>query len=449
MKSYDLFVIGAGSGGVRASRMAAATGARVGVAEGGALGGTCVNVGCVPKKLLVYAAHYAHDCEDAPGFGWDASTPAHDWPTLIRNKDAEIQRLNGIYGNLLENAGVDLLHGYARFQDAHTLQVGDQTVRAEQILIATGSWPRPLGIPGEEHAISSNEVFSLPEFPQRVLIVGGGYIAVEFAGIFHGLGAQVTQLYRRDLFLRGFDNDLRTGLAEIMRQQNIDLRFSTHITEIQKHHDGLHCTLTDGSSIVVDQVLAAIGRVPLVDGLQLEQAGVELASDGSIAVDATSRTNVPHIWAIGDVTNRMNLTPIAIAEAMALIQTLYHDNPTKVCYDDVPTAVFSTPPLGTCGLTEADARRQYPNLDVYRSTFRPMKYTLSGRQERSVMKLLVDQDSDRVVGLHMLGPDAGEIMQGFGVAMRCGATKAQFDATIGIHPTSAEEFVTMRTPVGA
>jgi len=447
VKTFDLFVIGAGSGGVRASRMAAATGAAVGIAESGPLGGTCVNVGCVPKKLLVYAAHVAHDVEDARGFGWDISTPIHDWAALIRSKDAEIARLNGIYGGLLDGAGVSLLSGQARLLDAHTVQVGEEVVRAEHIVIATGSTPRPLEIPGGELAITSNEIFALPALPQRVLIVGGGYIAVEFAGILNGLGAKVTQIYRGEMFLRGFDDDLRQGLATIMPTQGVDLRFNCNVSQIEQKDDGLHCTLTDGSTLVADQVLSAIGRVPLVDGLGLDAAGVRCAADGAIEVDAWSRTNVPQISAIGDVTNRMNLTPVAIAEAMALVQTLYHDNPTKPQYQNIATAVFSTPPMATVGLTEPEARQQYAHVDVYRSTFRPMKYTLAGREERSVMKLLVDRDTDRVLGVHMLGPDAGEIMQGFGVALVCGATKAQFDATIGIHPTSAEEFVTMRTPV--
>ena len=445
---YDLFVLGAGSGGVRASRMAAATGARVAVAEERYLGGTCVNVGCIPKKLFVYASHFSEDFEDAAGFGWTVGARSFDWKTLIANKNAEIERLNGIYANLLDDAGVERIEGTAKITGPQSVSVGGREISCENLLVAPGAWPHMPDTPGIEHAITSNEAFFLEDFPGRVVIVGGGYIAVEFAGIFHGMGAQVTQLYRRELFLRGFDDDCRTTLAEEMRKKKIDLRFETDVGKIELAGDGSRVLmLTTGDTLECDVVMYATGRVPRTDGLGLEAAGVKTGAGGEILVDAYSRTNVPSVWAIGDVTDRLQLTPMAIAEAMAFVQTVYHDNPTAPNHANVPTAVFSQPNIGSVGLTEAEAREQVADIVVYRETFRALKHTLTGSDEKTMMKLLVDRASDRVLGCHMVGPDAGEIMQGLGIAIQCGATKAQLDATVGIHPTSAEEFVTMREPV--
>ena len=442
---YDLFVIGAGSGGVRASRMAASYGARVAVVEERYLGGTCVNVGCIPKKLFVYAAEFRDHFEDAAGFGWTVGERSVDWPSLVSNKNTEIERLNGIYRNLLVNAGAEIIEGTARVVDPHTVAVGQQHHTAEYILVATGSWPYMPDIPGIEHAITSNEAFYLEQLPKRAIIVGGGYIAVEFATIFHGLGVEVTELYRGSLFLRGFDTDLRQVLADEMRKREVDLRFNADIARIDKVSGGLQATLKDGTRLETDLIMYATGRLPKTKNIGLEQAGVEMNDIGAVAVDAYSRSNVPSIFAIGDCTDRLNLTPMAIAEGQALAETLFHNNPIKPDHTNVATAVFSHPPIGTVGLTEDEARAQYEAIDVYKSTFRPLKHTLSGRDEKTFMKLVVDQASDRVLGCHMIGPDAGEIIQGFSVAIKCQATKAQFDATIGIHPTAAEEFVTMRT----
>ncbi len=442
---YDLFVIGAGSGGVRASRMSAAYGARVAVVEERYLGGTCVNVGCIPKKLFVYAAEFRDHFEDAAGFGWSVGQRSVDWPTLVANKNVEIERLNGIYRNLLTNAGAEIIEGRARLVDAHTVAVDGRSYTAEYILVATGSWPYLPQIPGIEHAISSNEAFYLDRLPQRAIIVGGGYIAVEFATIFHGLGVEVTELYRGELFLRGFDTDVRSVLAEEMRKREVDLRFKADIARIDKHDGGLTATLGDGTRLDTDLILYATGRLPNTHNIGLEAVGVEMNDIGAVTVDAYSRSTVPHIFAIGDCTDRLNLTPMAIAEGQAVAETLFHDRPTQPDHTNVATAVFSHPPIGTVGLTEDEARQRYPAVDVYTSGFRPLKHTLSGRAERTFMKLVVDPASDRVLGCHMVGPEAGEIIQGFAVAVKCGATKAQFDATIGIHPTAAEEFVTMRT----
>ncbi len=446
---YDLFVIGAGSGGVRASRMAAATGARVAVAEERYLGGTCVNVGCVPKKLLVYASHFSEDFEDAAGFGWTVGPRSFDWKKLIANKNTEIERLNGIYAKLLDGAGVERIEGTAKITGPQSVSIGGREITCENLLVAPGAWPFMPDLPGIEHAITSNEAFYLEEMPQRVVIVGGGYIAVEFAGIFNGMGAQVTQLYRGELFLRGFDEDCRTTLETEMRKKGIDLRFGTDVNRIEANADGSRTlTLTSGDTVDCDIVMYATGRVPKVEGLGLEAAGVKQGKKGEILVDEFSRTNVPSVWAIGDVTDRLQLTPMAIAEAMAFVQTLYHDNPTMPNHANVPTAVFSQPNIGTVGLTEAEARERFDEVVIFRETFRAMKHTLTGSDEKTMMKLVVDGDSDRVLGCHMVGPDAGEMTQGLGIAIQCGATKAQFDATVGIHPTSAEEWVTMRTPVG-
>ncbi len=444
---FDLFVIGAGSGGVRAARFSAGFGARVAVAEERYLGGTCVNVGCIPKKLLVYASHFAEDFHVAQqGFGWSLGETRFDWKTFIKNKDGEIQRLNGIYQGLLDNTGVQHIQGHARIVDAHSVEVAGQRYTAKNILIATGSWPNMPDIPGIEHAISSNEAFHLEEQPQRILIVGGGYIAVEFACILNGLGSEVIQLYRGPLFLRGFDDDVRAHLAEEIRKRDIDLRFDLNVVSIEKTDSEFCATLTDGSQLSADQILFATGRVPLTENLGLENAGVKLNDKGAIAVDETSRSNVPNIYAIGDVTDRMNLTPVAIHEGVCLANTLFNNTPMNPVHSNVPAAVFSQPPIGTVGLTEAQAREEFGAVDIYRSSFRSLRNTLTDSQEKTFMKLIVDKKSDRVVGLHMVGPEAGEIVQGFAVAIKCGATKKDFDSTLGIHPTSAEEFVTLREP---
>ncbi len=443
---YDYFVIGAGSGGVRSARIAANHGARVAIAEEGALGGTCVNVGCVPKKLLAYAAHFSHDFEDAQGFGWNVGESRHDWARLIANKNVEISRLNGIYNRLLEGAGVTLIEGRASLVDVNTVAVGDQRFTAKTILVATGGWPSLPEEPGvKEYGITSNEAFFLERLPKHVIIAGGGYIAVEFAGIFNGLGSKVSQLYRGPMFLRGFDDDVRETLAEEVVKSGIDLRFNTIIARLEKTSDCVLAHLTDGSVIEADAVMFATGRYPNTTGIGLEGAGVAVNKRGAIVVDDAYRTSVPNIYAIGDVTDRINLTPVAIAEGHALADTLFGGNPRGVDYQYVPSAVFSSPPVGSVGLTEADARAKYGEIDIYRSSFRPMKHTLGGRDERTMMKLIVDRASDRVVGCHIVGLDAPEITQGVAVAMNCGATKAQFDRTIGIHPTAAEELVTMRT----
>jgi len=446
---FDLFTIGAGSGGVRASRVSAGYGARVAVAEERYLGGTCVNVGCIPKKLLVYASAFAGEFEDAAGFGWSVGERTFDWTRLIENKDREIARLNSVYARLLDEAGVRRLEGRARVVDPHTVEIGGRRFTAANLLVATGGWPALPAIPGIEHAISSNEAFHLKELPRRVIVVGGGYIAVEFAGIFNGLGSRTTELYRGELFLRGFDDDVRRTLADEMRKQGVDLRFGVGITRIEKHGSVLRARLDDGAELEADQILYATGRAPNITGLGLEQAGVALDAAGAVVVDAYMRTSVPGIWAIGDVTNRLNLTPVAIHEGMAIAATLFADRPTAPDHSDVPTAIFSQPSVGTVGLTESAARERYGALDVYRTSFRPLRHTLTGRDEKTLMKLVVDRASQRVVGAHMVGPEAGEIIQGIAIAVKCRATKADFDATIGIHPTAAEEFVTLRTPVAA
>jgi glutathione reductase (NADPH) len=447
---YDLFVIGAGSGGVRAARMSASLGARVAIAEDRDLGGTCVNVGCVPKKLMVYAAHFKEEFEEAEGFGWTVGPRAFSWPKLIENKNAEIARLNGIYGSLLNNAGVELFQARATVTGPHSVDVGGKTVTAERILVAVGGWPTMPDEPGNEHMISSNEFFFLNDLPKRVIVGGGGYIAVELAGVLNGLGGKVTQLYRGPMFLRGFDDDVRTFLAAEIRKKGIDLRMNTIIDRVDKNDDGtLTASLSDGTVMEADAILMAIGRTPKTAGLGLEEVGVDLAANGAIKVNDAFQTSVPSIYALGDVIDRVALTPVAIAEGMVFAHNTYGRGGREMDYRDIPTAVFSQPPIGTIGLTEAEAREAFNEIDVYKSDFRPMKHTLSGSDERSLMKLIVDRESDRVVGLHMVGPEAGEIAQGFGVAFKAGATKADFDDTIGIHPTAAEEFTTMREPVAA
>ncbi|MBN7796991.1 glutathione-disulfide reductase [Parahaliea mediterranea] len=441
---YDLFVIGAGSGGVRAARMAAGFGARVAVAEDRYMGGTCVNVGCVPKKLYVYASEYGKAFEDARGFGWDSQRPAFDWATLRDNKKTEIGRLNAIYERLLDGADVDVIDGRARIVEANTVAVGDRRFTARKILIATGGWPYIPEFPGREHAITSNEIFDLEEFPERLVVVGGGYIAVEFAGIFNGLGSRVTQLYRGPLFLRGFDPDVRAHAAREIANTGVDLRFEVNVESISRESTGLRLTLTDGSTLEADCVLYATGRKAHLQDLGLENVSVELTESGHIAVEEHYSTSEPDIFALGDVTGGMELTPVALEEGMAFARRQFGDMDQPVSYEYIPTAVFSQPNIGTVGYTEDEAHARFGHLRIYKSTFKPMKHTISGREERSFMKLIVDDASDRVVGAHMVGPDAGEIMQGFAVAMRAGATKAMFDATVGIHPTAAEEFVTMR-----
>jgi len=447
----DLFVLGAGSGGVRASRMAARYGARVMVAEAGPLGGTCVNVGCVPKKLMWYAAHYRELLAAAGGFGWQVEGASFDWGRFRARKDAEIERLNDIYRNLLEASGVEIVEGRARLLDAHTVEVGGRRVRAEHVAVAVGGAPRRPAIPGAEHAITSDDAFFLDRLPPRLAIVGGGYIGVEMAGIFHGMGSRVTLLYRGELFLRGFDDELRSALAHEMRAKGIDLRFGVEVTAIERAASGLRLRLDDptggGAELEVDQVLYAIGREPRTAALGLEQAGVELDGRGAVVVDEYSRTSVPGVWAIGDVTDRVNLTPVAIHEGMCLAATLFGSEPQAPDHALIPTAVFSQPPLATVGMTEAQAKAELGHYECYCGRFRPLEHTLGESEERSLMKLVVDARDSRVLGAHMLGQHAPEIIQGVAIAVKMGARKQHFDATIGIHPTSAEEFVTLREPI--
>ncbi|ANI54888.1 glutathione-disulfide reductase [Pseudomonas sp. DR 5-09] len=448
---FDLYVIGAGSGGVRAARFAAGFGAKVAVAESRYLGGTCVNVGCVPKKLLVYGAHFAEDFEQSSGFGWSLGEANFDWATLIANKDREINRLNGIYRNLLVNSGVTLHEAHAKIVGPHEVEVNGERYTAKNILIATGGWPQIPEIPGHEHAISSNQAFFLKELPKRVLVVGGGYIAVEFAGIFHGLGANTTLLYRGDLFLRGFDGSVRNHLKEELTKRGMDLQFNADIARIDKQSDGsLKATLKDGRVLEADCVFYATGRRPMLDNLGLENTDVQLDDKGFIKVDEQYQTTEPSILALGDVIGRVQLTPVALAEGMAVARRLFKPEQYRpVDYKMIPTAVFSLPNIGTVGLTEEEAREAGHDVVIYESRFRPMKLTLTDCQERTLMKLVVDGKSDKVLGCHMVGPDAGEIVQGLAIALKAGATKRDFDDTIGVHPTAAEEFVTMRTPVGA
>jgi glutathione reductase (NADPH) len=445
---YDLIVIGAGSGGVRLARMSAQRGARVAVVESRYLGGTCVNVGCVPKKLFVYGAHVREELEDAAGYGWQVPTDnvSFDWPTLVANKNAEIERLNGIYGRLLANAGVEIIEGTANFEDPHTVRVGEQSYSSRRITVATGSWPVVPDIPGKEHLLTSNDMFYLPQLPRHATVWGGGYIAVEFAGILAGLGVETTLLYRGDMFLRGFDDDVRHFTLQEMRKKGIDLRFNVTIDSVERNDSTYVAQLSDGGQLETGLIMAATGRRALVDGLGLTDLGVELTASGHVQVDDYFQTAVPSVYALGDVIGTPQLTPVALAQAMVLSRRLFGDGQGEMDYSAIPTAVFCQPNIGTVGLTEQEAREAGHRVRIYRSEFRPMKYTLSGRDERSLMKLVVDDETDQVLGAHMVGPDAGEITQGLAVAIKAGATKAQFDATIGIHPTSAEEFVTMREP---
>jgi glutathione reductase (NADPH) len=441
---YDLFVIGAGSGGVRAARMSAGFGAKVAIAESRYLGGTCVNVGCVPKKLFSYAAHYREDFSDAQGFGWDSSVSDLDWPRLRDNKTKEIERLNGIYGNLLSNAGADLINGHARIVDANTVEVDGNKYTAKNILIAVGGWPFIPDIPGRDLAISSNELFYLDTLPKHAVVVGGGYIATEFAGILHGLGVEVEQIYRRDLFLRGFDTEIREQLAEEMTNKGVKLRFNENVTAIAEQDGQYLLTLESGESLLTDKVLYATGRKPLLEGLGLENTKVTLNDKGYIAVNEGFQTAEPSIYAVGDVTGGMELTPVALAEGMNLARRLFKGDNTVLDYSFIPTAIFSQPNLATVGFSEEEARERFADIAVYTSRFTHLKHTLSGNKTKTFLKLVVDKASDKVVGAHMMGDDAGEIIQGLAVAIKAGATKADFDSTIGIHPTVAEEFVTMR-----
>jgi len=441
---YDLFVIGAGSGGVRAARMASGHGVRVAIAEERYLGGTCVNVGCVPKKLFVYAAQFQDQFDAAAGFGWTVGKSTFNWSSLIANKNQEIERLHAVYNNLLQKSGVRIINGRANLLDAHTVVVAGTEYSAERIIIATGGWPSVPDMPGKQHTVTSNEMFFLDQLPKRIIIVGGGYIAVEFAGILHGLGVNTTICHRGDKLLRGFDEDIRDFLAPEMTRKGIKLLLNTDIEAIESTGDCFAARLIDGSKVSTDLVMYATGRTPNSTGFGLEALGIELDDEGAIKVNDDYQTNVPSIYALGDVTNRVNLTPVAIAEGMALVNKLYANQPRPVDYDHIPTAVFSQPPIGTVGLTEAQAREKYPDIDIYQTRFTPMKNTLSGMDERTLMKMIVVRSTDRVVGMHMVGTDAPEIIQGMAVAIRAGVTKAVFDSTIGIHPTAAEEFVTLR-----
>jgi glutathione reductase (NADPH) len=445
---FDLFIIGAGSGGVRAGRMAAQRGARVAVAEHSALGGTCVNVGCIPKKLYSFAAHYSESFEEAAGFGWAVGESTFDWETLKANRRVEIARLNTVYRQLLEGAGATIVRGRARVAGSDTVEVEGHRFRAERILVATGGWPVPPDVPGGERAISSNEIFDLATFPRRLVVVGGGYIACEFASIFNGLGARVTQLYRGEQILRGFDLDVRNFVAAEMAKKGVEIRVGAHVRSLDEGDRGAtRVALADGSALDADAVLYATGRAPNTAGLGLEAAGVALDVNGAVVVDDRYCTSVPSIYAVGDVIDRVQLTPVALAEAMALVDDLFGGQARRLDYMHIPTAVFTHPNVGTIGLSEEAARGRFEKIRVYRSEFRPLRHTLSRSGERTLMKLVVDDANDKVVGLHMVGADAGETIQGFAVAMKAGATKATFDATLGIHPTAAEEFVTMREPV--
>ncbi len=458
----DFLVIGGGSGGVRAARMAAARGARVALVESGGtagLGGTCVNVGCIPKKLYSYAAHYADDFEESHGFGWHGVAPRFDWDTLRQNRRRELARLNEVYLKMLLGSGVDVINGYARVVGPQAVEIDGRAhgaatparLTAGHILIATGGRPQLPAFPGCEHVLTSNDMFDLEPFPARLLVIGGGYIACEFASIFNGLGAKVTQVYRGPQVLRGFDDDVRAFVGREMTRRGVDLRLGANVAAVERSTGGLRVRLVDGTDVEVDAVLAATGRVPNVEGLGLESAGIALGADGAVIVDAHYRTSVESVYAVGDVTSRVQLTPVALGEAMVVVDHLFGPAPGKsrraMDYGFIPTAVFTHPNVGTVGMSESVARSVLGAVTVYRSEFKALKHTLSGSGERTLMKLVVDDATDRVVGLHMVGADAGEIVQGFAVAMKAGATKAIFDSTIGIHPTAAEEFVTMREPV--
>ena len=447
---YELLTIGAGSGGVAATRRAGNYGVRAAICEEDRVGGTCVLRGCIPKKLLVYASHFAEELEDSTSFGWSVPESKFDWSTLIRNKNAELDRLNSVYKTLLSDANVDLISGRARLVDPHTVEVaterGSRQVTAETILASTGGWPVKPPVPGLDIALTSTEALDLPELPERIVIIGGGYIAVEFAGIFNTLGVRVTAVIRADHVLRGFDEDIRRHLQTEMVRQGVRIKSGVTINKVDNVAGAHKVQLSDGDVIEADELLCAMGRVPNTSGLGLADVGVKLADNGAIKVDEWSRTSVDNIYAVGDCTDRLNLTPVAIAEGRAFADTLYNDDPKKMDYDNIPRAVFSQPPVGTVGLTEMEARKHFKEVKIYRSEFRPLKATLSGNGGRTLMKLVVDQESGRIIGCHMVGDDAAEIIQGIAIAVKCGASKAQFDATMAIHPTASEEFVTMYEP---
>lgn len=441
---YDLFVIGAGSGGVRAANMASGLGIKVAIAEERYLGGTCVNVGCVPKKLLVYASQFREEFDAAAGFGWTVGKSTFNWSNLIKNKNQEIARLQEIYKSRLQKSGVCMITGRAQALDAHTVAVDGKQYSAERLLIATGGWPFVPDIPGKQHVVTSNDMFFLDQLPRRIVIVGGGYIAVEFAGILHGLGVNATLCHRGHKLLSGFDEEIADFLAHEMTKKGIAIHFNTDIEAVERAGDCFAVRLIDGSIMNTDLVMYATGRAPNSTGFGLEQLGVELDSERAIKVNSDYQTNVSSIYALGDVTNRVNLTPVAIAEGMAFVDKLYANQPRPVDYDNIPTAVFSQPTIGAVGLTEAQAREKYPDIDIYKTSFSPLKNTLPGKDEKTFLKMVVVRSTDQVVGMHMVGSDAPEIIQGMAVAIRAGATKAVFDSTIGIHPTAAEEFVTLR-----
>jgi glutathione reductase (NADPH) len=444
--SYDLVVIGAGSAGVRAARVAASLGARVAIVEASAFGGTCVNLGCIPKKLLVYASEFPEHRHDASFYGWTTSAPELDWPTLIRNKNREIRRLNGVYEKMLVSAGVEIVRGHAQLADRHTVRVADRTLPAKHVLIATGGEPYRLHIPGRDVGITSNEVFFLESLPRSVVILGGGYIAVEFAMMFRGMGVETHLVFRADRVLRGFDDDVRDAITREIVARGIELHADAEILELRSVGDE-EAVVTRTHEVGAALLVHATGRRALVEPLDLGSAGIELTSDGFIAVDADLRTTAEHVYAAGDVVGHLALTPIALAEGTFIARHLFGGGASRVDYSLVPTAVFSSPQIATVGLTEAEARRRFGSVRVFQSSFRPLKLTLTDRDERAMMKLVVDTETDRVLGCHMVGAHAGEIVQGLAVALKAGATKATFDATIGIHPTAAEEFVTMREPV--
>jgi len=446
---HDLFVIGAGSGGIRASRISHHLGGRVAIAENYRVGGTCVIRGCIPKKLLAYAAHYAEDFEDARGYGWSIEGASFSWPALIANKNREIARLSAVYTDGFARVGIPVVEGTAKVVDAHTVEIAGRRVTAQNILVATGGAPVKPSIPGMEHAITSNEAFELPELPKRILIVGGGYVAVEFAGIFHGLGSAVTLSYRGGQILRGFDDDVRKHLHDEMVKKGVRILLNHTVSGIARRADGTLEATASGGKIECDAVMFAIGRKPNTARLGVSEIGVKLDEEGGVAVDRFCRSSVASIYAVGDVTNRIALTPVAIREGGAVALTLFGGVETPVDHDDVPSAVFSQPPVGTVGLSESTAAEKFGKLDIYKTTFRPLRHTLSGRDERTLMKLVVDAASQRVVGAHMVGADAPEIIQGIALGVKAGLTKQQFDATVGIHPTAAEEFLTLREKAAA
>ena len=443
MADFDLFVVGGGSGGVACARRAASHGARVGLVEESRMGGTCVHRGCIPKKFLVYASHFQHEFEDAAGYGWTVGESSFDWSKMVAAKSKELDRLEGIYRRLLKDSGVTAIDGRGALAGANTVEIGGERLSADTILVATGGWPVLPEIPGADLAISSNEAFDLAELPERIVIVGGGYIACEFAGIFNGLGAEVVQLYRSDMILRGFDMDVREVCCDEMRKTGVDVRLNENAVKLEKSANGISVTTSQGNSLEADQVLFATGRAPNTAGIGLDTVGIELNHKGAVNVDSGSCSNVANIYAVGDCTDRVNLTPVAIHEGRCLAETLYNDNPQIPDHRDIATAVFTQPEIGTVGMSEEDARTHCAAVDIYKTRFRPLKHTLSGRDETVFMKLVVDRSDGRVVGCHMIGSGAGELAQILGVAIKAGATKAQFDETVAVHPTSAEEFVTM------